>query len=183
MKSPIRASRAPRAPRAPRALVSLTRLLAIAIVLSTALTIVGPASHPKAAAAQTTAEYMEGLLVKWVNDARANRGIPRLMVGTKLTDLAIYRAKTMASNNKLAHPSCLGCLLTKWGITWHTCAEVIGSTTYPWGYQAALSIYRAWRGSSGHWSILMSRSYTRFGIGVAYRSSNHTTFAAAVLAG
>ena len=176
MKSPIRAH------RAPRALATLTRLLAVAIVLSAALTIVGPAAHPQAAAAQTTADYMEGLLVKWVNQARANRGVAALHVGSKLSDLADYRAKTLASTNKLAHPSCLGCLLTKWGISWSTCGEVIAGTTYPYGYQAAQSIFRAWKGISGHWSMLMSRTYTRIGMGVAYRSSNHTSFAAGILA-
>jgi uncharacterized protein YkwD len=171
-----------RAPSAPRMLPAIARILVAAIVLTAAITVVGPVSHPKSVAAQTTAEYMEGLLVKWVNDARANRGIPRLRVGSGLTDFAIYRAKKLASTNTLAHPSCLGCMLTSWSIPWTTCGEVIAGTTYPWGYQAALSIYRAWKGSSGHWSILMSRSFTRIGMGVAYRSSNHTTFAAGELA-
>ena len=179
MKSPIRA---PRAHRAPRALVTLTRVLAIAIVLSAALTIVGPASHPKTAAATTTADYIEGLLVKWINAARVYRGVPALRVGSGLSDFADHRAKQLASSNTLSHPSCLGCLLTKWGIPWTTCAEVVAGTTYPYGYDAAKSIYRGWKASSGHWSILMSRSYTRIGMGVAYRSGNHTTFAAGVLA-
>ena len=171
------------APRAPRIVRSGFSMLLASLVLAGAMAAVGPVSHPAPAAAQTTAEYMQGLLVTWINDARATRGIPRMRVGTKLTNLAVYRAKTLASTNKLAHPSCLGCMLTKWGISWHTCGEVIAGTTYPWGYKAAKSLFNAWKGSSGHWSILMSRSYLRFGIGVAYRSSNHTSFAAGVLAG
>jgi uncharacterized protein YkwD len=169
--------------RAPRTLPSVARVLLAAIVLTATVSIVGPASHPKVAAAQTTAEYMQGLLVTWINDARAARGVPRMRVGTKTTALAVSRAQTLASTNKLAHPSCLGCLLTKWSITWSRCGEVIAGTTYPWGYQAAKSLFNAWKGSSGHWTILMSRSYTRFGIGVAYRSSNHTSFAAGIVVG
>lgn len=168
--------------RAPRATPSIARLLAMAIALSAALTVAGPVSHPAPTAAQSTAEYMSDLLVKWVNQARASRGVPALRVGGKLTDLAEYRAKTIASKNKLVHPSCLGCLLNSWSISWSTCGEVLAGTTYPWGYQAAKSLFNAWKGSSGHWSILMSRSYTRIGMGVAYRSSNHTSFAAGVLA-
>ena len=167
--------------RARRALPSIARLLAVAIFLSAAVTIVGPAAHPEPAAAQTTADYMEGLLVKWINEARASRGLPALRVG--MSALADYRAKTLASTNKLAHPSCLGCLLSKWSISWRTCGEVIAGTTYPYGYQAAKSLFNAWKGSSGHWSLLMSRSYTRIGLGVAYRSSNHTSFAAGILVG
>lgn len=182
MTSSIRAPRAPSAQRMTRALPSIARLLALAIVLSAALTIVGPAAHPRAAAAQTTADSMEGLLVKWINEARASRGVPALRVGSRLSELADSRAKTLASTNTLAHPSCLGCLLTSWDISWTTCAEVIAGTTYPYGYEAAKSIFRGWKGSSGHWSILMSRTYTRIGMGVAYRSSNHTSFAAGILA-
>ncbi len=126
---------------------------------------------------------MEGLLVKWINDARAGKGLPRLTVGEKLTNLAGDRASQLAAANKLGHPSCLGCLLNNRDISWSTCGEVVAGTTYPYGYQAAQSLFRAWKGSSGHWSILMSRSFKRFGVGVAYRSSNRTSFAAAVLAG
>ena len=122
------------------------------------------------------------LLVKWINNARASKGLPKLTVGTKLTDFAGDRAAQLAAQNKLTHPSCLGCLLSKEDISWDQCSEVIAGTTYPWGYDAALSIYRAWKGSSGHWATLMSRTYKRFGVGVAYRSSNRTTYAAAVLA-
>ena len=169
-------------PLRPLELRTLARLFLGALVLATAVTVVGPASHPARVEASTTT-YMEGLLVKWINNARASRGIPKLDVGTKLTDLAGDRAAQLASANKLGHPSCLGCLLNQRGVSWRTCGEVVAGTTYPWGYDAALSIYRSWKNSSGHWSALMSRSFRKFGIGVAYRSSNHTTFAAGVLAG
>lgn len=168
--------------RAPRTARFLPRLVIASLALAAVATVAGPVAHPAPASA-STATYIEGLLVKWINDARAANGRPRLTVGEKLTDFAGDRAAAMASANKLYHPSCLGCLLTKRSISWSTCGEVIAGTTYPYGYEAAKSIYRAWKGSSGHWATLMSRSYKRFGVGVAYRSSNHTTFAAAVLAG
>ena len=43
--------------------------------------------------------------------------------------------------------------------------------------------FLGWKNSPGHWSLLMSRSYKRIGVGVAYRSSNHSTWGAADLAG
>ncbi len=166
----------------PIELRALRRVLLVALLLTTVVTIAGPVSHPARVEA-STATYMEGLLVKWINDARARRGVPRLSAGSKLMDLAGSRASTLASINKLVHPSCLSCLLRQRGVSFRTCGEVIAGTTYPWGYDAAKSIYNAWKGSSGHWSILMSRSFRKFGVGVAYRSSNRTTFGAAVLAG
>ena len=168
--------------RASRTASFLARLVLASMVLAGVATVVGPVAHPAPASA-STASYMEGLLVKWINDARAAKGIPRLTVGTKLTDYAGDRAATLASTNKLAHPSCLGCALNARDISWSTCGEVVAGTTYPYGYEAAKSLFRAWKGSSGHWGILMSRNFKRFGVGVAYRSSNRTSFAAAVLAG
>jgi uncharacterized protein YkwD len=87
----------------------------------------------------------------------------------------------MASAGKLFHPSCLSCLLRKRSVSFSKCAEVIAYTSYPWGYDAARSIFLWWKGSSNHWGILMSRDYTRIGIGVAYRSSSRTTYASGIL--
>src|SRR5690349_18754506 len=116
---------------------------------------VGPAAHPAPAAA-STATYMEGLIVKWVNGARANRGLPALRVTTRLTNLAGDRSAKLASTQNLVHPSCLGCLFNSYGIAWSTCGEVIAWTSYPWGYQAARSIFNGWKSSPGHWTLLMS---------------------------
>jgi uncharacterized protein YkwD len=161
---------------------TLVRVAFAALLLAAAVSIVGPISHPPRVEA-STASYMEGLLVKWINQARANRDIPRLTVGTKLTAYAGERAKTMASNNLLAHPSCLGCALNARDIAWRTCGEVIAMNTRPYGYEAARGLYLQWKASPGHWSLLMSRNFKRFGAGIAYRSSNHATYGAVVLAG
>jgi uncharacterized protein YkwD len=142
----------------------------------------GPVAHPAPANAGT-AENMESLIVKWVNNARAHRGIAPLRVGSLMTKLAGDRAATLARSQKLAHPSCLGCTFRSYGIAYRKCGEVLSMTSYPWGWDAARSIFLSWKHSSTHWSILMSRGFHRIGVGVAYRSSNHTTWAAAELAG
>jgi uncharacterized protein YkwD len=156
-------------------------LLAAALMALLALA-VGPAAHPAPASA-STATTMEAQIVSWVNGARQSRGVPALRIGSKLTDLAGSRATTLARTTDLLHPSCLGCVYRNWDISWRACGEAIAMTTYPWGYQAARSIFNAWKNSPGHWTLLMSRSYTRIGLGVAYRSSGHSTWAAADLAG
>jgi len=156
-------------------------LLAAALVAFLGLA-VGPVSHPAPAAA-STATYMESLIVKWVNNARANRGIAPLRVGTKLTDLAGDRSATLARTTNLIHPSCLSCVCRTYTISFNRCGEAIAWSSYPWGYQAAHSIFLGWKGSPTHWSLLMSRDYHRIGLGVTYRSSDRTTWAAAELAG
>lgn len=130
-----------------------------------------------------TAETMEANLLSWVNAERSKRGVPALRLRSKLVDLAGARAAKMASTAVLAHVSCLTCKLVNRGISFNRCSEVIAYTTYPWGNQAAQSIFNGWKGSSMHWGLLMSRNYTGVGFGVAYRSSNRSTWAAGVLTG
>jgi uncharacterized protein YkwD len=164
-------------PRPARRSILLTAVLAAFLGLA-----IGPVAHPAPTNAGT-ADYMEGLIVKWVNNARANRGIPRLDVGPKLTRLAGDRAWTLAQTGSLAHPSCLGCVFQNYGISFRTCGEVLAMNSYPWGWQAARTIFLTWKHSPGHWGILMSRAYHRIGVGVSYRASDHTTWAAGDLAG
>ena len=156
-------------------------LLAAALVAFLGLA-VGPVAHPAPAQAGT-ASYMEGLIVKWVNHARERRGIKPLRVTTRLTNLAGDRSATLARTGVLAHPSCLACTFRSYGIKFSRCGEDIAWTSYPWGWDAARNIYLGWKHSSTHWSILMSRGFHRIGVGVTYRSSDHTTWAAAELAG
>jgi uncharacterized protein YkwD len=164
-------------PRPARKGILLTAVLAAFLGLA-----VGPIAHPAPASA-ATASSLEGLLVKWINTARANHGVPPLRVGNKLTDVAGDKAASMAKSKVMSHASCLACVFRSYDISFGRCGEVLAYTTYPWGYQAARSIYNGWKGSSSHWSILMSRSFHRIGIGVAYRSSDHSTWAAGELAG
>jgi uncharacterized protein YkwD len=156
-------------------------VLAALIAAFTALA-VGPVAHPEPVNAGTAAN-MESKILGWINNARDNRGLRPLRVTDKLRNLAGDRASTMARTGDLEHPDCLACLLRKRDISFDTCAETIAYTTYEWGRDAARSIFTAWKGSPGHWDILMSRNLRRIGIGVAYQSSNDATFGAAVLTG
>jgi uncharacterized protein YkwD len=164
----------------PRARVSRLALVAA----FTALVTLGGGSLANPAPANAgTAETMEAYLLKWINNARANRGVPRLALRVRIIDLAGDRATAMASRNDLYHANCLACSLRNRGVSFKRCGEVIAYTTYPWGYEAARSIFNGWKRSSTHWGILMSRSYNRIGIGVAHRKSNGSTWAAAILVG
>jgi uncharacterized protein YkwD len=156
------------------------RLLLVSVLAAFVVAGLGPLAHPPVAQAGT-AEAMENQILEWINQDRAKIGKPALRLRTSLRDFAGDRASYMASTNELKHPSCLGCKLNQRGISWTRCGEVIAWTTWPWGWQAAKSIFNGWKGSSGHWNLLMSSSYGRIGIGVAYRSQNRSSWAAAVL--
>ena len=142
----------------------------------------GPLADPAPAQAGV-AETMESQLLGWINDARAKKRLPALRTTAKLTDLAGDRARRMAETGEMKHTKCLTCKLNKRGIGWNTCGEVIAYTTWPWGTQAAQTIFNGWKGSTTHWNVLMSPNFDYIGLGVAYRSSGHKTFAAGILVG
>ena len=166
--------------RATRTARSILRVALASVLLAGVVSVVGPASHPAPASA-ATADYMEDLLLRWVNDARSKRGIAPLKVGWRLEDYAGDRAADMAAAGRISHPSCLSCQLRNRSVSFSKCGEVVAWTSYPWGYEAARQIFLGWKGSSGHWGLLMSRDFTRVGFGVAYRSKSRTTYAAGVL--
>ena len=165
-------------PRVSATALSRTLLgAALAAVLATAA---GPLAHPSIVAAGT-ADTMEAKIISLVNGERTKRGLVPLRFHSGLVDLAGDRAAYMVSINQMQHISCLACTLTSRGIQWWAAAEDIAYTTYPWGDQAAMSIFNGWKNSSGHWAILMSSNLNYIGVGVAYRSANHATYASAVL--
>jgi uncharacterized protein YkwD len=166
----------PRLPTSGRAYLVAALL---AIVVTTGLLPIRPAS-PVAAG---TAETMEAKLLAWVNNARKDSGLVPLRLHAGLAGLAGDRAATLASKDLLSHSAagCLSCQLGSRNIQWYGFGEAIGWTTYPWGDQAAASLFSAWRNSPGHWALLMSAKYNYVGIGVAYRSSGRKTYGSIVL--
>jgi uncharacterized protein YkwD len=163
--------------------ISLGGFARLALLASLAALVavgVGPLAHPSPVAAGT-AETMEASLLSWTNAERAKRGLVPLKLLSSLVSYSGGRAATMASSGLLRHPSCLGCELSARSIQNYSNGEAIAWTTWPWGSQAAQSIFNGWKGSTGHWALLMSNRFNYVGFGVAYRSSGASSWAAAVL--
>jgi uncharacterized protein YkwD len=163
-----------------RAYAGISRIVLVAALVASAGFGIGPLAHPSPASAGT-AETMEATILRLVNVERTQRGLVPLRLHSGLVDLAGELAASMASIDALKHNSCLACVLDSRNIQWYSLSEVIAWTSYPWGDQAAQSIFNAWKGSSGHWAMLMSNKTNYIGIGVAYRSSSGRTYAAAEL--
>jgi uncharacterized protein YkwD len=153
--------------------------LLVAAVLGSGLTpfFVAPAAQA------STAQTMQADLLGWVNASRAKLGLRALRSDPRLVALAADRNAIMVSKNSLSHTvsGCLSCQLTARGIQWYSVGEVLGENNYTWGYQSALELFNWWKGSSLHWSILMSHTLNYIGIAVAYRSANRTTWGDIVL--
>ena len=163
-----------------RPIRALPRILFAAVLGASLATGIGPLAHPGTAAA-STADTMESTILSLVNAERTKRGLVPLRLHSQLVDLAGDRAAYMASIGAMQHISCLSCTFNGRGIQWYGGSEVVATTSYPWGSQAASSIYNGWKGSSMHWNLLMSSTSNYIGIGVAYRSSTGRTYASAVM--
>ncbi len=130
-----------------------------------------------------TAYNMEQQILALMNQDRVARGLTPYRKWSALARLAGDRASRLASKNTLSHTAAggnVGTALSSRGIQWYAYGEAIGMTGYPWGSQAAAHLYSMWKGSSGHAKLMYSSTYNYVGIGVAYRSSNRTTWASIV---
>ena len=99
--------------------------------------------------------------------------------------LATSRAtapSTMAQDRRHGAPGLPGLPAQNRDIPFDACGEVIAYTTWPWGHEAARSIFKGWRGSTDHWDLLMSP--TTSGSGSASPTGRRTirTWAAGILA-
>lgn len=166
--------------RGPLHIRALSRVVLAALVIAALGTAAGPIAHPGVAAA-STADTMEATIVSLVNAERTKRGLVPLRIHSQLVDLAGDRAAYMASINTLQHISCLTCTFAARGIQAYGESEVIAWTSYPWGSEAAKSIFTSWKNSPTHWALLMSSTSNYIGVGVAYRSSNGRTYSSAVM--
>lgn len=139
-------------------------------------------AFPASVQAVTTAEA-EVYLMRWINQARADRGLVSLTGWGTLHGVADRRATSLASLNTLSHtaPGNLGSQLTSAGADWYRYGETIGYAGHRDPLDAARSLYNAWRGSSAHWSLLMSSRFNYIGAGLVLRSSNSRTFGVIVM--
>ncbi|HEX2625939.1 MAG TPA: CAP domain-containing protein [Candidatus Limnocylindrales bacterium] len=149
---------------------ALRHLLAISVLAAVFATAIGPVAHPATASAATP-DAIEAKLLTLINDARTSHGLVPFRGWYKLANLAGDRAATMAKNQVMAHPSCLTCVFTSYGIPYYRASEVIAWSSYP---DVAQTVFNAWKASSIHWAILMSTSLNYIGLGAAVSSNGRT---------
>lgn len=158
------------------------RRLSVLVVAALAALVALSAFAPVASAG--TAYDMEQQILGYINRDRSAAGLVPYRKWSALASVAGKRAARMASLNVLSHTAAgpyLSTQLNNAGIQWYDWGEAIGKTSYRWGSDAAKNLYHMWMGSSPHRAMLMSTGYNYIGIGVAYRSSNHTTYASIVV--
>ncbi|HET7489721.1 MAG TPA: CAP domain-containing protein [Acidimicrobiales bacterium] len=104
----------------------------------------------------------EQSFVTKLNDLRASKGVARLAVDARLTDIARAWSTSMASTNVLAHnPS----YAAQAPAGWTKLGENVG-----YGYSVQ-SIHDALVASPGHYANMVDPAFNAVGIGVAYSGS------------
>ena len=152
--------------------------LPFALIAALAIAVAAPV------ATGATASQAESSVIGWINAARSSRGLVPLRYDSKLASIAGYRAGRMASTNTMSHSigGNLASQLNAQNVNWYRYGEDIGWSTATWPSTSAKAIFNAWMNSSSHRALILSNRFNYIGVGLAYRSSNHKTFASAVFA-
>jgi uncharacterized protein YkwD len=149
-----------------------------ALIATFAITVFAPAAT---AASPSTAEAS---IIGWINSARSARGLVPLRTDSDLVAISGLRASRMAAYNTMSHTigGNLSSQLNAYGVNWYRYGENIGWSTATWPSTSGRAIFNAWMSSSSHRALILSDRFNYIGVGLAYRSSNHKTFASAVFA-
>ena len=104
------------------------------------------------------------LVADLVNQARAEEGLPPLILDPQVTVCAMIRAEELHERFAHSRPdgSANTTVLYENGVTYMRCGENIAS-----GYPTPTSVVNGWLDSSGHRKNIMNKNYTRLGVGVS----------------
>ena len=159
--------------------------LTLALVLIVGLApSVGAAENDVSDAAKAAAERRALVLT---NRIRMDRGLIRLRLDTRLTELARQRAEYMARTGEFSHTQSGGTtvfdMMTSSSIRWYAAGEIIAwNTAGPLDYSAEFAV-RGWMGSPSHRSIVVSDDYNYVGFGVAVAANGTRYWAGVYLRG
>lgn len=95
---------------------------------------------------------VERLVVELTNQERIKRGLPPLEVSENLLTLSRHKSANMARLRNLDH-----------GVS----PRPQGGENIAWNQRTAQEVVRSWMNSSGHRANILSRRYSKIGVGVA----------------
>ncbi|MGH3755871.1 MAG: CAP domain-containing protein, partial [Pseudonocardiaceae bacterium] len=105
----------------------------------------------------------EALMVAGVNDLRASRGLPTLIVDARLTDMARTWSGLMATTGVLSHNPALTTLAP---VLWKTLAENVGVG------QSATVVQNALVASTTHLTNMVDSRFNAIGVGIVVSGGN-----------
>jgi uncharacterized protein YkwD len=125
----------------------------VAVAVAGILVVGGPAAPPAGATTDS-----ENRLFALINRARENHDRRPLRLGQSLSRKAHRHSARMADAGRIFHHSCLSCLLSSWD--WNAIGENVGVGS------TLRSVHRALMDSRPHRRNILSRGFTRVGVGV-----------------
>jgi uncharacterized protein YkwD len=128
------------------------------------LFVLAPSASPAELTPLAGVGAQEQSLVNAINAARAARGIPALQVGTRLQRAARAHSRAMARSGSFTHGNWYY-RLRRFGVRGRVLGENIA-----WGVGSdgtAAAIVGMWLASPPHRETMLSRGFSRVGVGVA----------------
>jgi hypothetical protein len=121
------------------------------------------------------------------NQRRVARGLIRLRLDTRLTELARQRAQYMADTGNFSHTQSGGTtvfdMIGDANIRWYAAGEIIAwNTAGPLDYSAEFAV-QGWMASPSHKAIVVSDDYNYVGFGVAVAANGTRYWAGVYLRG
>jgi uncharacterized protein YkwD len=155
-----------------------TKLPRRALVLAALVTALVTAGLPGAmlASASTEIEAAEARLVQLLQQDRTDRGLPPVLVDSRLMSIARARSVDMATKHYFSHTQPDGqtasSMIKAAGISWERIGEIIAYNTTSDLIASANGANGQWLASSGHYAIITQPAYNHIGVGLAIDASN-----------
>jgi uncharacterized protein YkwD len=149
----------------------LRHLGPVALIIGLLIGLVPAATAAEIDTSSTAMRAAEGHALALTNAQRTARGLVKLRLDTRLSELARDRAAYMASSGQFSHTQANGTdvfdMIDSSHITWYAAGEIIAwNTAGPLDYSAEFAVH-GWMGSPSHKAIVLSSLYNYAGFGLA----------------
>ncbi len=111
-----------------------------------------------------TVSSFESEVIRLVNEARRQNGLPALTANWELSRVARYKSQDMRDKGYFSHNSpTYGTpfqMIQSFGLSYRSAGENIA-----YGQRSAQAVFDTWMNSSGHRANILNASYTQIGVG------------------
>jgi uncharacterized protein YkwD len=129
----------------------------------------------------------ESAMVAALNADRAAKGLIPVRVDTRLMAIARARSADMVANDYFSHVQPDGRsvfdIIKSSGIAWFAAGEIIAKNNASTIAESLQMANTGWKGSPGHYSIIISTTYNYVGVGLAVAASGNKVWTAVYLKG
>jgi uncharacterized protein YkwD len=168
--------------------ITAPRRSRLAVLLGVALLAALIAAPATTATDETlTISSAETAMVAALNADRKEKGLVAVRVDTRLMAIARARSADMVAHNYFSHTQPDGRtvfdIIKASGITWYAAGEIIAKNNYGTYTTSLQAANLGWKGSPGHYAVIISATYNYVGVGLAVDASGYKYWTAVYLKG